>query len=111
MLLPQPRHYGGWLVPLEHKILSLALTGRPLALVSAVEELAVEELHGYHREDDVEQDVDNKNVEHVLEGVDDTVKHSFQLGHAFDGLQWPQDSEDTQRFDGAEILSSGASPA
>lgn len=35
----------------------------------------------------LEQYVDDEDVEHVLQGVEHAVEHSFQLGNAFDGLQ------------------------
>ena len=56
---------------------SLASVGIFHALVVAEEELAVEELHAYHSEDEVEEDVDDEDVEHVLQRVDDTVKDCF----------------------------------
>ena len=47
-------------------------------LIRAVEELALEELHSDDGEDEHEEDVDDKNVQHVLEGVHYTVEHSLR---------------------------------
>lgn len=49
-----------------------------LRLIRAVEELALEELHGDDGEDEHEEDVDDENVEHILEGVHHTVEHSLR---------------------------------
>ena len=57
----------------------------------------------------LEQDVDDEDIEHIFQRVDDTVKHSLQFGYTLDRLQRPQHAEDSQRLDGAKILSGGAS--
>jgi ABC-type nickel/cobalt efflux system permease component RcnA len=49
-----------------------------LGLIGAVEELPLEQLHSDDSEDEHEEHVDNENVEHVLQGVDHTVKHSLR---------------------------------
>lgn len=51
---------------------------RVLGAVSAVEELALEELHGDDGEDEHEELVDNEDVEDVLERCHDTVKNSLK---------------------------------
>ena len=57
----------------------------------------------------LEQDVDDEDIEHIFQRVDDTVKHSLQFGNTLDRLQRPQHAEHSQRLDGAKILSGGAS--
>ena len=89
---------------------SLASVGIFHALVVAEEELAVEELHAYHSEDEVEEDVDDEDVEDVLKGVDDTVEDGLQLGNPLDGLERSQHSQYSQRLDGAEVLTSRTPP-
>lgn len=49
-----------------------------LGLVGAVEEFALKELHGDNGKDEHEEDVDNEDVENVLQGVYNTVKHSLK---------------------------------
>ena len=66
------------------------------AFVVAKEEFSIKKLHAYHSKDEMEKDVDDEDVEHVLEGVDDTVEDSLQLGHPLDRLQRPQDPENPQ---------------
>lgn len=61
--------------PAQH---SLALFFRQLRCVSAVQEFSLEELHGYHSKDELKQDVDDHDVEHIFQGVDDAVEHSLQ---------------------------------
>lgn len=46
-------------------------------LVGAVEELALEELHGDDGEDEHEEDVDDEDVEDVLQRVDHAVEHGL----------------------------------
>ena len=67
---------------------SLALVSIVLALVGAVEELPVEELHADHGEDELEEQVDDEDVEHVLQRDDHAVEHSLQLGYSVDRLQF-----------------------
>lgn len=45
--------------------------------VGAVEELALEELHGDDGEDEHEEDVDDEDVEDVLQRVDHAVEHGL----------------------------------
>lgn len=47
-------------------------------LVRAVEELALEKLHGNDSEDEHEEDVDDENIQHVLQRVHHTVEHGLQ---------------------------------
>ena len=69
-------------------VYSLALVSIVLALVGAVEELPVEELHADHGEDELEEQVDDEDVEHVLQRDDHAVEHSLQLRHSVDRLQF-----------------------
>ena len=69
-------------------VYSLALVSIVLALIGAVEELPVEQLHADHREDELEEQVDDEDVEHVLQRDDHAVEHSLQLGHSVDRLQF-----------------------
>ena len=82
-----------------------------LAFVIAEEKLSIEELNSYHSKDEVEEQVDDKDVEDVFQRVDDTVEHCFQLGNPFDGLKRPEHAKDAQGLHGAKIFTSGASPA
>lgn len=50
-------------------------------LVGAVEELALEELHGDDGEDEHEEDVDDEDVEDVLQRVDHAVEHGLGGSH------------------------------
>ncbi len=88
---------------------SLALLHGLLAVVGAEEELPVEELHGYHSEDEVEEQVHHQDVEHVLQGVDDAVEDGLQLGHPLDGLERTQHPQHAEGLHGAEVLCAGAS--
>lgn len=96
---------------LKLKVFALALDGVFLAGVGAVEKLSIEELNSYHSKDEVEQQVDDKDVEDVFQRVDDTVEHGFQLGNPFDGLKRSQHTEDAKRLHSAKIFTSGASTA
>ena len=69
-------------------VYSLALVSIVLALVGAVEELPVEELHADHGEDELEEQVDDEDVEDVLQRDDHAVEHSLQLRHSVDRLQF-----------------------
>ena len=89
---------------------SLASVGIFHALVVAEEELAVEELHAYHSEDEVEEDVDDEDVEDVLQGVDDTVEDCFQLRNPLDGLERSEDTKNPQRLHHSKVFGSRASP-
>jgi len=84
--------------------LALALLLRLFGDVVAVEELAGEELHPDHREDEHEEHVDDHDVEDVLERVDDTVEDGLKLGYAVDGLEGPQDAQDFERLHGGQVL-------
>lgn len=59
----------------------LTLPAVPLqafGLIRAVEELALEKLHGNDSEDEHEEDVDDEDIQHVLQGVHHTVEHGLQ---------------------------------
>lgn len=105
---------------------SLAVFGVVLALVRAVEELSVEQLDcddGENKLEEkrqrsrlnadasyargvthLEQYVDDEDVEHILQGIDDAVEHSLEFGHPLDRLQRPEDAEHAQRLDRAQVL-------
>ena len=89
---------------------SLALLEVLLALVSAEEELPVEELYGYHSEDEVEEEVDHQDVEHILERVDHTVEDGLELGHALDRLQGPEHAQHAQGLHRGQVLTTCAPP-
>ena len=78
------------------------------ALVRAVKEFSIEELYGYHSKDEMEEEIDNEDVEHILETVDDAVEDGLELGHALDGLQGPEDAQHAEGLHGGEILAAGA---
>ena len=52
----------------------------------------------------LKENVDDENIEHIFEGVDDTVEHSLELGDSLDRFQRPENTEDTKGFDRAQIL-------
>jgi len=58
-----------------------------LACIRAVEELSIEELYTNHSKDELKEDVDDENVEHILQGDNHTVENSLQLGYSIDCLQ------------------------
>ena len=88
----------------------LALVCIFLALVIAEEEFSIEKLNGYHSKDEVEQEVHDENVEHILEGVDDAIEDGLQLGNSFDGLERPEDAKHSKRLHRAQVFSAGTSP-
>jgi hypothetical protein len=59
LLIPELRMEG------KEKETLLAVCGRGLGLVGAVEEFAVEELDPHHGEDEEEQHVHDQDVEHI----------------------------------------------
>lgn len=65
-------------------------------LVGAVEKLSIEQLYSNNSEDELEQYVHYENIEHILEGVDDAVKHRLQLGYPLDGLEGPQHTQHSE---------------
>lgn len=86
-------------------ILACAVDG--LAAVVTVEKLSVEQLNCNYRKDEMKQYVYNKYVYHVLQWIDHTVEHSFELGHALDGFQRSQYSQHAKWLDGREIRADG----
>lgn len=54
-------------------------------LIRAVEEFALEELHGNDSEDEHEEDVDDEDVQHVLERIHNAVKHCLEHKKRADG--------------------------
>lgn len=79
-------------------------------LISAVEKLSVKKLYSYNSEDELKQYVHYENIEHILEGVHNTVKHRLQLGHSLDGLQRAEHPKHSERLHGAEVLACFAAP-
>ena len=90
----------------KHKELSLTSVTILHTLIIAVEELSIEQLDSNDCEDEVEEKINDEDVEHVLQWVDDTVKDSLQLRNSLDGLQWSQNSQHSQRFNNSKILCS-----
>ena len=87
---------------------SLAVFFRVFAIVRAVEELAVEQLHRDYGEDELKQYVHNENVDDVFQTVHDTVEHRLELRHSFNSLEGSEHAKHTQRLDGREILAGAA---
>ena len=58
----------------------------------------------------LEQYVDDEDVEHILEGVDDAVEHSLEFGHPLDSLERPEHAEHAKGLDRAQVLAGGAAP-
>ena len=85
------------------------MEGVLFAGIGTVEKLSIEELNGYHSEDEHEQQVHHQDVEDVLQGVDDTVEDGLQLGNPFDGLKRPQDAKHTEGLHSTKIFTSGTS--
>lgn len=88
----------------------LAVILRMFAFVSTVEEFAVKQLDSHDGEDEMEEHVNDEDVKNVLEWVDHAVEYGLQLRHPFDSLQRPQDSQDSQWLDGAQVLAGRAPP-
>lgn len=59
----------------DENVLTIVL--RVLAVVCAVEELAVEQLDGNNGENEMEEHVNDEDIEDVLQWIDDTVEDSF----------------------------------
>lgn len=87
---------------------SLAIRFRILALVSAVEELAVEQLHRDHSEYELEQYVHYENVNDIFETVHHAVEHRLELRHALYCFKRSEHSQHSQRLDGREVLAGRA---
>lgn len=79
-------------------------------LISAVEKLSIKKLYSYNGEDELKQYVHDEDIEHILEGVHNTVKHRLQLGYSLDGLQRAEDPKHSERLDGAEVLACSTAP-
>lgn len=90
---------------------SLASTVDRLATVVAVEKLAVEQLHGNDGKDEMEQYVHDQYVYYVFQRVDHAIEHGLELGNAFDGLQRPQHSQYSERFNGRQVGADRAAAA
>ena len=67
---------------------SLALVLGGLGLVGAVEEPAAEELNGDDGEDELEEDVHDEDVGHVLQRVHHAVKHRLRMRQGHSQLAW-----------------------
>ena len=81
-----------WWLPCCINVDLLALFGIVFTGISAIEELSIEQLNSDHSKDELKEDVDDEDVEHVLERDDHTVENSLQLGYPVDCLQWSQHS-------------------
>jgi hypothetical protein len=79
-------------------LILLALIFRVFTLVGAEEELSVEKLHGYDGKDELEQDVHDQDVDHILQGVDDAIEDSLKLRHTLDGFQGAKHTQYSQRL-------------
>jgi len=61
----------------EYKKLSLTLFLREFPFISTEPKLAIKQLDCNDSEDKLEEDVDNKNVEHILQRSHHTIKHGL----------------------------------
>ena len=57
----------------------------------------------------MEEEIHDQDVEHILETVYHAVEDGLELGHALDGLQWPEDAQHAQRLHRGQILAAGTS--
>lgn len=80
--LPSPH---SWPCPPPPPARSPAVPLQLLGLVRAVEELALEQLHGDDGEDEHEEHVHDEDVEHVLERVHHAVEHGLGAGRLSTG--------------------------
>ena len=53
----------------------------------------------------LKQNVDNEDIEHIFQRVDNTIKHSLEFRNTLYSLQRSQYSQDSQRLNSAQILS------
>ena len=113
----------------EDEILSVTVLGKSLRLVCAVEKLSIEKLqftaftqlfrlfylHSDDSKDELKEEVDDQNVEHVLQRINDAIEYSLgwgllcncsihskpylQLRNSLDCLERSQHSKHSQRFD------------
>ena len=54
--------------------------------------------------------VNDEDIEHVFEWVNNTVKHSLQFWNSLDGLQRSKDTKNAKRLDRAQVLTGWTSP-
>lgn len=83
---------GGKFIAQCQKINSLAFLFRMFTRVSAIEELAIEQLHGDDSENKLEQYVHDENIDYILQRVNDAIEHGLQLRYALDGFERTQDT-------------------
>ena len=83
--------------------IAATIHGRVDGLVVAIIELPGEQLDAHASVDDMEQHVDQQDVVHVKERVDEAVDEGLELGDLVDGFKRSEDAQDTQRFDKAQI--------
>ena len=83
---------------------------RVLAVVGAEIKFPIKQLHCDDGKDEMEQHVDDEDVEHVLQRIDNAIEHGFQFRYALDRLQRAQNAQHAQRFDRAQILTRRAPP-
>jgi len=73
-----------------------ALFLRVLRVVGAVEKASLEQLDGDDGEDEVKEHVDDHDVDHVLERVDDAVEHRLATQRAAGALSHSRHSDARQ---------------
>ncbi len=94
---PERFHSSGWR---QLGISWPAVTLKLFGFISAVKEASLEELHSHHSKDEHEEQVDNQDVEHILQRVHHTVKHSLRnekennrardLGYCMKEIHWAE---------------------
>lgn len=67
--------------------------------IGAIVELSLEQLNSNDGEDEIEEHVDDKDIEDVLERIDNAIEDCFELRNSIDGLEWSQHSQYSKRFD------------
>ena len=77
--------------------------------IVAIKEFSIEQLDRDDSEYEVKEKIDNENVEHIFQRVDDAVKHGLQFGDSLDSLERPEHPEDPQWLDHSKVLSPGGS--
>lgn len=82
----------------------LAFGSIEFARIGAVEKLSIEQLHTDDGEYELEQQIHDQNVDHILQRADDAIEDGLQLWHTFNGFQRSQHSKHPQRLHGGQIL-------
>ena len=79
MFSPQPLHHF-WRITIilaKYKEFSLACIPVLHTLIITIKEFSIEQLDCDDGKDEVKEKVDNEDIEHIFEWVDDTIKHSL----------------------------------